>query len=95
MNSQTTVLNRRLPLVYEPSLRPRRVAGGGTRIADAIVDVSRPVQPWRWTDALLDALALLAVVWSIPFVIILLGTPFVLGIALLDRIGRLIVNSLT
>jgi hypothetical protein len=41
---------------------------------------------------LLEPLELLAVVWSVPLVIILLGTPFVLGIALLCRFGRLVLN---
>jgi hypothetical protein len=92
MNSQPTVLNRPVHLVNEPSLRPQRVVESGTRVADYIVDVSRPVQPGRWPDALLQPLQLLAVVWCIPFVIILVGTPFVLGIALLYRTGRVVLN---
>jgi hypothetical protein len=92
MNSQTTALNGRVRLAYEPSLRPQRVVDSGTPVPDYVVDVGRTVQPWRWTDALLEPLELLAVVWSIPFVIILLGTPFVFGIALLYRIGRLVLN---
>ena len=93
MSSDTTVLNRQVGLVYEPPLRPQRVVDSRTPIADYVVDVSRPVQQWRWSDALLEPLELLAVVWSIPFVMILLGTPVVLGVALLYRIGRLALNS--
>ena len=92
MNSQTTVLNRRAHPVYEPSFRRQRVADSATRVAHYIVDVSRPVQPWRWPDVLGQSLQLLAVVWSIPLVILLLGTPFVLGVALLFRTGRLVLN---
>jgi hypothetical protein len=79
-------------LVHEPALRQQRVRHSGTRGAEDIVDVSRPVRPRRWPDALLQSLELLAVVWSIPFVIILAGTPFVLGIALLYRTGRFVWN---
>jgi hypothetical protein len=57
-----------------------------------VVDVSRPAQPRRWTDLLLVPLELLAVVWSIPFLILLVSIPAVLVVALIYQLGRLVVG---
>ena len=93
MNNLTTVVvDRRIDDVYKPSLGTKRAADAGTRFADYVVDVSRPVQPWNWTTVLRAPLELLAVVWSVPFVILMVGIPFVLAVALIYRVGRLLLN---
>ena len=60
--------------------------------ADDTVNVSRPVMPWRWSSMLLAPLELLAVVWAIPFVILLLGLPVVLVVASIYWLGRLVAS---
>jgi hypothetical protein len=93
MNSQTTVVtDRRVAEGYQPSRPNERAVDVGTRVPDYVVDVSRPVQPRRWTDLLLAPLELLAVVWSIPFVILLVSIPAVLVVALIYQLGRLVVG---
>lgn len=44
------------------------------------------------TGVWLAPLELLTVVWSIPFVILLLGIPVVLVVALLDKLGRILAS---
>jgi len=93
MNSQTTVVtDRRVDEGYQPSGPTERAVDAGTRVPDYVVDVSRPVQPRRWTDLLLAPLELLAVVWSIPFLILLVSIPAVLVVALIYQLGRLVVG---
>jgi hypothetical protein len=46
-----------------------------------------------WRSALADGVALLALAWTIPFAILLVGTPVALTIALLLWIGRLALNA--
>lgn len=65
-----------------------RAAGGGTR-----VNVRGPVLPWRWRTVLTDAVDLLAVAWSVPFAVLLVGTPIALTIALLLWLGRLALGA--
>jgi len=94
MNSQTIVVPDRLAgLVYKPPLRTEHAVAVGTRSVDYVVDVSRPVLPWRWTSVLLAPLELLAVVWSIPFVILLVGSPVVLAVALVYWLVRLLLSA--
>ncbi len=45
--------------------------------------------PWRWRTAIADSVDLLAIVWSIPLVMAVVGTPVVLTIALLLWLARL------
>jgi hypothetical protein len=46
-----------------------------------------------WRSALADGVALLALAWTIPFAILLVGMPVALTIALLLWIGRLALNA--
>ena len=46
------------------------------------MNVGRAAVPWRWTDVLLAPVELLAVVWSIPLVILAIGVPIALAITL-------------
>jgi hypothetical protein len=93
MNSQTTVAtDRRVDDRYQPSGPTERAVDAGARVPDYVVDVSRPVQPRRWTDLLLAPLELLAVVWSVPFLILLVSIPAVLVVALIYQLGRLVVG---
>jgi hypothetical protein len=39
------------------------------------LNVSRPIVPWRWSTAIVSAIELVGVVWSLPFVIIAIGAP--------------------
>jgi hypothetical protein len=89
MNSYpTVVVNRRIDDIYKPSPRAARVVEAGTRTADYIIDVSRPVPPWRWTSVVLAPVELVAVAWSVPFVILAIGIPIVLVVALVHQVGR-------
>ena len=90
MNSQSAVVtDRRVGDGYESSL-PTERAVGAVAVPDYVVDVSRPVPPRRWTDLLLVPLELLAVVWSVPFLILLVSIPAVLVVALIYQLGRLV-----
>jgi len=42
----------------------------------------------RWRTGTLDAFGLIAVVWSIPVAILLVGTPIVLVVVLLRMLAR-------
>ena len=56
------------------------------------VTAVRRNEPWTWTTVFRAPLELLAVVWSVPFVILMVGIPFVLAVALIYRVGRLLLN---
>jgi hypothetical protein len=93
MGSETTVvIDRRIDDVYKPLPSTRHPVDAGTRSAYT-VDVSRPVIPWRWSRVLLAPAELLAVVWSIPFVILILGIPLVLAVAVIHWVGRLLLSA--
>ncbi len=49
--------------------------------------------PWRWRTALTDCVALLALAWSIPFAVLLVGAPVALTIALVLWLGRLALSA--
>ena len=48
--------------------------------------------PGAGPDVLLAPLELLAVVWSVPFLILLVSIPAVLVVALIYQLGRLVVG---
>ncbi len=48
-----------------------------------------PVLPWRWQMVLVDALRLLAVAWSVPLAMLLVGVPVAVTIAVVLWLGRL------
>lgn len=52
------------------------------------LNVSRPIVPWRWRTAIVGAIELAAVVWSIPFVIVAIGAPLALAIVALLWLAR-------
>ncbi len=68
---------------------PARAAGGGER-----GDVERSAVSWRWSGAVTGTLQLLAIAWSIPFVMLLVGAPFALAIVLVLWLGRLALGAL-
>ena len=88
------------------TLRNRRETGVGPLTRHVVVesvrdraftpsyvrDVSRPLEPWRATSVLFAPLELLAVAWSIPFVILLIVVPIGLALAILLWLGRLILG---
>lgn len=74
--------------IYKPSLPTKHAAEQGAGVPDYVVDVSRPVLPWRWTNVLLAPVELLAVAWSVPFVILVVGIPIALAVALVSWVGR-------
>ena len=57
-----------------------------------VVDVSRPVTPWRWQSSLQAPIELLALAWGIPLIILLLIVPVGLALAGALWIGRLVVG---
>ena len=63
-----------------------------TAIPKYVVDVSRPVTPWRWTNSLQAPIELLALAWGIPLLILLLIAPVGLALAGALWIGRLVVR---
>ena len=76
-----------------PLTTPRRHRGpvpAAAGVPDYVVDVSRPLVPWTWTEVLLAPVELLAVVWSVPFALLLVGIPIALLAALVLRAARLL-----
>lgn len=73
----------RAPVAAVAAPAPRRAAA-----PSAGLNVSRPAVPWRWRNAMVDATELVAVVWSIPFVIVAIGAPLALAIVALLRLAR-------
>ena len=63
-----------------------------TAIPKYVVDVSRPVTPWRWQSSLQAPIELLALAWGIPLLILLLIVPVGLALAGALWIGRLLVG---
>ena len=86
MNSSTLVADRATVHASTPDERATRAVTASDS-PDYVVDVSRPVLPWRWTSLLVAPLEVLALVWSIPFVILLIGIPIALLVAVLHGVG--------
>ena len=61
-----------------------------TAIPKYVVDVSRPVTPWRWQSSLQAPIELLALAWGIPLIILLLILPVGLALAAALWVGRLV-----
>lgn len=57
-----------------------------------VIDVSRPITPWRWTQLVLAPVELLALVWSVPFVVLVVMLPVGLTLAAAVWLGRFIVG---
>ena len=55
---------------------------------DYVVDVGRPTIPWRWTSILLLPVELLALAWSVPFLILLIMVPIGFAVATALWVGR-------
>jgi len=55
--------------------------------------VERARVPGRWRTVLADGLSLLALAWTIPFAILLVGTPVALTIVLVLWLGRLTLSA--
>jgi hypothetical protein len=67
---------------------PRSAAGG------ARLDVARAMQPRRWwRTVVMDSVQLLALVWSVPLAMLLVGAPIALALALLVWLGRLALSA--
>ena len=65
------------------NLVPRRPATSA-----GVVDVGRPSTRQRWPSLLLVPLELLALAWSVPFVILLIMVPIGLAVASVVWVGR-------
>lgn len=72
------------------SAAPRAAPTSG--LPDHVVNVSRPVLPWRWTNVLLLPFELLLVVWSVPVAILMVAIPMALAAALVLRVGHLLAS---
>jgi hypothetical protein len=59
----------------------------------AVINISRPVQSWRWEDVFVAAVELLAVAWGVPLLVLLALLPVGLVIAGAVRLGRMILGS--
>jgi hypothetical protein len=58
----------------------------------SVIDVSRRAIPWRWTSVLLAPVELLALVWSVPIVVLLVMLPIGLALAGVLWLGRIILT---
>ena len=61
-----------------------------TAIPKYVIDVSRPVTPWRWQSSLQAPIELLALAWGIPLIILLLIVPVGLAVAGVLWVVRLV-----
>ena len=61
-----------------------------TEIPKYVIDVSRPVTPWRWSSSLQAPIELLGLAWGIPIVILLLIVPVGLALAAALWVVRLV-----
>jgi hypothetical protein len=80
-----------------PATASGHIADRETRYAvgrGGVIDVSRPARPWRWRTVMTDALSLVAVAWSVPLVVLVVGTPIALAIVLLLWVGRQVLGAL-
>jgi hypothetical protein len=78
----------RAPVAAVAARPPHRVAGH-----TAGLNVSRPIVPWRWRTPIVGAVELMAVVWSIPFVIVAIGAPLALAIVALLWVARWVLGA--
>ena len=78
-----------------PGISSRLTRPGGAVVerGEAGVNATGRMRPWRWTTVLTDSVEVLALVWSIPLAMLLVGTPIVLTIALLLWLGRLALSG--
>ena len=58
-----------------------------------VVNVSRPVTPWRWTSVLLAPIELLGLAWSVPIGILLVMVPIGLILAGALWVARVILRQ--
>lgn len=69
-----------------PVVSVKNVESGGSGRADRAISRG-------WRTALADGLSLLALAWTIPFAILLVGAPVALTIAFALWVGRLALNA--
>lgn len=75
---------------------PCRAADGLTSTSPlpmAVINISRPVEPWSWRDLFLAPVELLALAWGVPLLVLLALLPVGLVIAGAVRLGRMIFGS--
>lgn len=82
-----TSLVSQLGQEFDFGIRPISV-----RVTASVVDVSRPVQPWRWTSVLAAPLELVALTWSVPLVMLAGMASVGLAMTSLLWLGRQIVS---
>ena len=83
----TATVSESRPTWYRAPVK--HVESGG--VGDERVD--RPKMSGRWRTVLADGVSLLVFAWTIPFAILLVGTPVALTIALLLWVVRLTLNA--
>lgn len=59
----------------------------------AVINISRPVAPWRWQDVVLAPVELLMLAWGVPLLVLLALLPVGVVIAGGIRLGRMIFGS--
>ena len=74
------------------SRTPSAALNGGVRAIGRDEDVDASFPTWLWST-LVDGVMLLGVVWSIPVLVLVIGTPFALAFALLLRLVRLALGA--
>ena len=72
------------------NMMPRRVVKPDSPAY--VVDVSRPEMPWSWSALFLAPIELLALAWSVPFLVLLVLLPIGLTVASALWLGRRILG---
>jgi hypothetical protein len=63
------------------------------RVPASVLDVSRPVQSWRWTSVPVAPLELVVVAWSVPFMMLGVMVPVGLALSSLLWLGGQVVSG--
>ncbi len=82
-----TSLASQLGQEFDTGIRPVTL-----RVPASVLNVSRRVQPWRWTSVLAAPLELLALTWSVPLVMLVVMASVGLAMTSLVWLGRQIVG---
>jgi len=84
----TATAQQATDLTVAADLRPPRVPAGASPAY--VIDVSRPVLPFRWSRLVLAPIELLALAWSVPVFITVLMLPVGLALAAAFWVGRFV-----
>jgi len=87
----TAIAERAASHTVAGNLRPRPVPA--TPPPAYVIDVSRPVPPFRWRSLVLPPIELLTLAWGVPALIMLLMVPVGLALAAAFWVGRFVLGQ--